>query len=568
MFDDIINLQNAKVLIVDDSPANIDVLRNVLATEGYELFFAQSGEKALKIANRVLPDLIMLDVIMPVMDGFEICRHFKQQEKTKAIPIIFITVKNDTQDLIKAFKMGAVDYINKPFRPEEVCMRVRTHLQTRVLIKQREHLIRDLLNSEERFRLLAHASPIGICQTDMQGKVIYTNPKWQNIFNLNEQENLNEGWLQAVHADDREKVKILWSASVHHNQECSCKFRIHILDKIRWLQGHAIPLFRESGEIEGFVGTVEDITEFKHAEEQIQHAKDSAEKARFAAEHAQKIAEHARIAAEAANHAKSTFLAKMSHELRTPLNAIIGYSDLLQEDAADLGYEDILPDLYKIQSAGKNLLAIVSDILDLSKIEADKMELNPTEFSLNHLIKEIVTTVQPLMKIQHNVFRVETNDELGNMYTDYQKISQILLNLLNNAAKYTKRGMITFTIKRRQISSLKGNKTEFSPSAFSEWLEFYVTDTGIGIEPEKINQIFQPFIQNDNSYTRAHDGSGLGLTISDHFSRAMGGHIYVSSKVGYGSTFMLRLPAQMSKSVDLQGDMNLLREYFKIHITA
>ncbi|HAI70134.1 MAG TPA: hybrid sensor histidine kinase/response regulator, partial [Gammaproteobacteria bacterium] len=262
-----IDLKQAKVLMVDDTPANIDVLRKVLAKEGYQLFFANSGEKAVKIANRALPDLILLDVMMPGMDGYETCRCLKQTEATQNIPIIFITAKNQVEDIIEAFQLGAVDYINKPFRQEEVCMRVSAHLQTQILFKQREHLIKDLRNSEERFRLLAHASPIGICQADRQGKVVYTNKKWQNIFSLSE--NLGESWLQVIHVSDREKVEKLWKNSVHNNKECSTKFRISLQNEIRWVHAHVIPLHYEGSQLEGFVGTVEDITEFKQAEEQI-----------------------------------------------------------------------------------------------------------------------------------------------------------------------------------------------------------------------------------------------------------------------------------------------------------
>ncbi|RKZ73488.1 MAG: hypothetical protein DRR16_33020 [Candidatus Parabeggiatoa sp. nov. 3] len=415
-------------------------------------------------------------------------------------------------------------------------MRVSAHLQTQILFKQREHLIKDLRNSEERFRLLAHASPVGICQADRQGKVVYTNQKWQTIFSLSE--SLGNSWLDVIHASDREKVETLWKNSVLHNEECSTKFRIRLQNEIRWVHAHVIPLHYEGSQLEGFVGTVEDITEFKQAEEQILHAKDTAEKARLAAEAAQQISEQARIAAEAANHAKTTFLAKMNHELRTPLNAIIGYSDMLEEEAEDLGYEDILPDLYKIQTAGKNLLSIVSDILDLSKIEAEKIELNPIDFAVIQLIENVVTTIEPLVKDQNNTLVVEQSGELGTMYTDYQKLVQILLNLLNNATKFTNQGTITFTINRRQI--YQGG----------DWLGFQVIDTGDGIAPDKMDSIFNAFTQTDDSYTRAHDGSGLGLTICDHLSRAMGGHIYVSSEIGLGSTFMLQMPAKMPKTVN------------------
>jgi PAS domain S-box-containing protein len=534
-----ISLKDAKVLMVDDMPANIDVLRKALINEGYQLFFANSGEKAIKIANRALPDLILLDVMMPGMDGYETCRRLKQTKATQNIPIIFLTAKNQPEDSKEGFELGAVDYIYKPFRHDEVCMRARIHVKTCVLMKQRERLFKDLRNSEERFRLLAHASPIGIFQLNIQGQIVYTNREWQDIFNLSETDNINEAWLQTIYVEDRETVQTALENSVRNQKDFSCKFRTQTSshNDIRWIHTHITPLRYEGSQIEGFVGTVEDISEFKQAEEQTTRAKSAAEQARIAAEQAQRIAEQARIAADSANRAKSTFLAKMSHELRTPLNAIIGYSDMLGEEAEDSGYESILPDLYKIQTAGKNLLAIVSDILDLSKIEADKMVLTPTEFVTTKLIENVVTTIEPLIKQQNNNFVVKNIDELGTMHTDYQKVTQILLNILNNAAKCTRQGTITFTITRRQINR--------NGLISSDWLYFHITDTGSGIAPEHIEPIFNAFIQTDDSYTRAHDGTGLGLTICDHLSRAIGGYIYVSSEVGVGSTFTFQLPTQI-----------------------
>jgi signal transduction histidine kinase/CheY-like chemotaxis protein len=259
------------------------------------------------------------------------------------------------------------------------------------------------------------------------------------------------------------------------------------------------------------------------------------------------IAEQARKMAEAASQAKSTFLAKMSHELRTPLNAIIGYSDMIQEEAVDSGCEDLLPDLDRVHLAGKQLLDIISNILDISKIEAGKLELNLTEFSVATLIAEIVTTIHPIMKMESNVLQVEYNQEVGMLYADYHKLRQILLNILNNAAKFTKQGQITLTVRRKTLPILiaEDNSTVHSPSGESEWLFFQITDTGIGIAPDKLNMIFEAFTQADNSFTREYDGTGLGLTISEYFCRAMGGRIFVSSTLGKGSTFTIQLPSRV-----------------------
>jgi signal transduction histidine kinase len=266
------------------------------------------------------------------------------------------------------------------------------------------------------------------------------------------------------------------------------------------------------------------------------------EQARFSAEQARSAADQARLDAEAANRAKSTFLANMSHELRTPLNAILGYSELIQEEAVELGYEYILPDLEKIQIAGIQLLSIISDILDISKIEADKLELNFSEFSIVKLVEDMVTTIQLMVEMGNNTLSIEYGDDLGTLYADYHKVGQILLNLLNNAAKFTNQGRITLTITRKRLSHHPPLSKVESQTSQSEWIFFQIADTGIGIPPEQMNKIFQAFIQADNSSTREYRGTGLGLTISEYFCRAMGGIMSVSSELGKGSVFTVQMP--------------------------
>ncbi len=381
MSEESIDLKNAKVLMVDDTPANIDLLHKILSNQGYKLSFATSGEKALKIIYRTPPNLILLDVMMPGMDGFEVCRILKSQKETQDIPVIFMTALTDTVDKVKGFNVGAVDYITKPIQSEELLARVSTHLK---------------------------------------------------------------------------------------------------------LQAHVIELKKRNLE-----------------------------------------SEQARFAAESASRAKSSFLANMSHELRTPLNAIIGYTDLVQEEASDLGYETIITDLTKIQTAAKQLLGIISDVLDITKIEADKMETNPSEFDVSHLIKDVITVIRPSLMDGKHFLKVNCPPEIGTFYTDAIKVQQILFNLLNNAVKFTRQGTITLTVNRS-----------------AQEMTFQVADTGIGIPANKLSIIFQPFTQADSSHTREFGGTGLGLTICKHYCDMMEGHITVESEVGKGSKFTVRLPFQ------------------------
>jgi len=239
----------------------------------------------------------------------------------------------------------------------------------------------------------------------------------------------------------------------------------------------------------------------------------------------------AKNAEEKANQSKSEFLANMSHELRTPLNAIIGYSEMLVDDARDAGDHNSLADLQKIQGAGRHLLALINDVLDLSKIEAGKMETDPEMFSVNELIEEVTATLSLLVEKNNNRLRVDCAEQLGNMNTDRLKLSQILYNLLSNAAKFTRGGEICLAVSRID--------DEDSVSEF----EFTVRDSGIGMDAAQLASVFESFKQADASTMRKYGGTGLGLTICQRYSDLLGGNIMVNSTPAKGSEFKLRIPA-------------------------
>lgn len=239
----------------------------------------------------------------------------------------------------------------------------------------------------------------------------------------------------------------------------------------------------------------------------------------------------AKQAAEQASRAKSAFLANMSHELRTPLNAIIGYSEMLEEEVQDSGKISNVRDLQKIQAAGKHLLALINDVLDLSKIEAGKMQLHVETFDIATMIEEMATTLQPAIAKNANAFQLRVPEYIGTMRADATKVRQILLNLLSNACKFTDHGSISLEADRLR-------------TAGQDWIRFRVSDTGIGITTEQQENLFQEFAQADISISRKYGGTGLGLAISHRFVQLMKGRIRVESAPSQGSVFTVLLPVQ------------------------
>lgn len=383
-----------------------------------------------------------------------------------------------------------------------------------------------LLEAEAKYRSIFENAADGIFQTTSDGLYISANPALARIYGFDSPQHvidtLSNQIEHQLYVDPNRRsefVQLMEQYGTVHDFES----QVYRHDgQMIWISESARAVRDEAGQLLHYEGTVKDISDRKRAAEEIFQAKE---------------------AAEAANQAKSQFLANMSHELRTPLNAIIGYSEMLQEDAADFGYADIVPDLEKIRGAGRHLLGLINDILDISKIEAGKMDLYLETFYAPDLIQEVAATVQPLVEQNHNTLIVHCDDPaIVPIYADPTKVRQNLLNLLSNAAKFTHHGTVTLTVRPYPTSE--------TPSH----LDFIVADTGIGLNPNQLEKLFQPFTQADASTTRKYGGTGLGLAITQRFCQMMGGDITVTSELGVGSTFTMRLPVQVTESLMTTND--------------
>ena len=365
---------------------------------------------------------------------------------------------------------------------------------------------------DERFRLAVETLGEGVVITDADDVVVYVNSRMAQLSGYDREVMVGQKVADLlVPAEDRpayDERMALRMQGVSEQYEVSFRRK----DGGRfWAEVNGSPLRDGAGRIVGTVGAVMDVTERKRIEEQLVAAVD---------------------AAEDASRAKSAFLANMSHELRTPLNAIIGYSEMLQEELRERDLGDLVPDVAKIHGSGKHLLRLINDILDVSKIEAGKMDLVPEVFDAQALVRDVAATIRPLVESKANTLHVRCGDGVGLMKADLTRVRQVLLNLLSNASKFTDAGRVDLEADRMTMNG-------------ATWLRFRVRDTGIGMTPEQLARLFKAFTQADVSTTRRYGGTGLGLVISRQLCQMMGGEVTVESVPGTGSTFTVLLPTNM-----------------------
>jgi PAS domain S-box-containing protein len=528
------------ILLVDDHPENLLALEGILESLGQNLVRATSGSKALKCLLDQDFAVILLDVQMPDMDGFETATLIRQRERSRYTPIIFLTAFSSSDEMVtKGYSLGAVDYLFKPINADILKSKVTAFVElfqkTAKIERQSAELAAmnaELKKSEERFRGLSASSPLGIFLTDINGICTYANPRYQAIFGVTEAEILGEGWAQIIHPDDLEQVSNEWYNAARAGNEYRGEFRIIRPDRVeRWIYACSSPMYCSLGELIGHVGSIEDVSERKIVE---------AQKIELIREQA------ARHEAEAANRLKDEFLATLSHELRTPLNSMLGWAKLLRKQKYD--EKSVVRGLEIIERNALLQTQLINDILDVSRIMRGQLRLNLCPVNLESLISQSVNAVRveaEAKKLQIDyIVKPNLSGQIPSFTVrgDSNRLQQVIGNLLSNAIKFTP---ASGRIEVRLSIINKAGSIDYSTSTTcpTPLIQVEVSDTGIGISHDFLPHVFDRFRQEDGSTTKSHNGLGLGLAIVRHLVEMHGGSVSVTSPgAGAGATFTVQLP--------------------------
>ncbi|MCL2081127.1 MAG: response regulator [Oscillospiraceae bacterium] len=501
------------VLIVDDETSNIIALTHILQPE-YTIYVAKNGATAIAAAAKHLPDVILLDVIMSEMDGYDVITALKSSEITRGIPVIFITGLSDTADEEKGLALGAADYIAKPFSAARVKVRVLNQMK---LIEQFRSNEYDIM----KYKLANDALGIALWDMDVvSGDPINPNNRFtwskevRNMLGFKDESdfpNVLHSWSDRLHPEDREETLRAFAA---HIKDGAGKTPYNIEYRLKAKTGeyrHFHALGTTSRDNTGtplrVAGALMDITDKKQTEYE---AKQRAE-------------------AEMLNRAKSAFLANMSHEIRTPMNAIWGVTEILMQNESLP--EAIAEGLDRIHASCGLLLGIINDILDFSKIEAGKMDIMPAPYNVASLINDSAHLNMMRIGDKPIVFDILADENLpAKLVGDELRIKQILNNLLSNAFKYTDTGRVTLS------AAAEPGKNDGITLALS------VRDTGLGMTGEQVSRLFEEYSRFNEETDRATEGTGLGMAITYRLLNLMDGEIHVESEPGRGSLFTVRLP--------------------------
>jgi two-component system sensor histidine kinase EvgS len=487
------------LMIVDDTPANLTLLQEILQARGYRVVAFTKGSMALKAAAQNPPDLILLDIRMPEMDGFEVCRRLKENGLLKKIPVLFISALTEAEDKIRAFSAGGVDYVTKPFESEEVYARVETHLRLKRLVDE----------SEKRHEVLIQELPDLVLRFDPRGDLLFLSEKASEALEIHPRSCVDLSHRNLKFCDPAD---ISWEKAietvVRTGKSLETEYAFHGKDGPAIHNLRLVPEHNTQGKIISILALSRDITTQKHAEKMLIQAKE---------------------AAEAADLVKSEFLSNMSHELRTPLNGILGVMYLLQNTHLDIEDAKIL---HMGIAAAERLTRLLSDLIDFASLESGKIQIHQDAFELKSVCESVITlfaltAMEKDLALDFSMDPATPRILLG----DAARLRQILFHLMGNALKFTTSGRVLL-----EIGPIRTKDPE------KVRLLFTISDTGVGIPLERLRHIWDPFTQVDGSSTRSHDGTGLGLSLVRRLVHRMDGDIFMDSTQGQGTDVHMCLP--------------------------
>ncbi len=532
------------ILIVDDREDGLIALEAVLSQLlDVNVVRASSGVKALDILPTMDFAVILLDVQMPILDGFQVAKIIRSKhEKDKYTPIIFVTAINkDDQYIYKGYEAGAVDYVFKPFEPQILRSKVSVFLdlyrKSRQIAKQAE-LIRENekherylrlaeieLDNLKRYRNLADAIPHIVWKARADGTMEYFNKVWSDYTGLTQEQSVGTGWQESLHKEDLNKFLKIWIQAMGQNHSFEVEVRIRSREnKFNWHWVRAVPEISDNNSI-SWLGTCTNIHDRKISIEELANAQ--------------------KVAVEA-NLAKTHFLANMSHEIRTPMGAILGFTELMQHPNQSSEQRDHC--IATIHRNGKQLLSIIDEILDISKVETGHLDVEHIELNIISMFNEIKSLLTIQTERKGLEFKFVFGTKIPESFcSDPTRLRQIIMNVVGNAIKFTEKGSVTVAADWLPLDS-DPQKGLF---------KIRVTDTGVGIDKDHIDRLFQPFAQVDSSTTRRFGGTGLGLALSRKLAQALGGDVTLNeTNAGKGSSFEIVVAVKALKGSRWVNDLS------------
>ncbi len=495
---------NYSILVVDDESESLLLLTDILSTAGYRVRSANGGRLALASARASRPQLILLDIRMPDIDGFELCRRFKSEDSTRHVPLIFISASGEVEERVAGLALGAVDYISKPFLREELLARVRTHLELARLrsdlelqVAERTRELHDtiqrLRESEERFRNMADTAPVMIWISAPDKLCTFFNSGWLNFTGRGMQQELGDGWAAGVHPDDLDRCMKVYSSSFDARRSFEMEYRLRRADgEYRWILDRGAPRFAAAGEFAGYIGTAIDITDLRRAQE------------------------------EALSREKLDSLAVLTRGIAHDFNNLMG-SVLAEAEVADAELDQGLSPREEIRQI-KRVAVRASEVVRELMIYSGQEHASFETVKLSALVEEMLELLRVSIS-KHATLHVDLRPDLPAVRGNPTQLRQIVMNLMINASQ--------------AIGESHGEihvRTSFAPGPPHDYVRLEICDSGCGMTDEERVKIFDPF------FTRKPGGHGLGLAVVQGIVASHKGVINVASTPGKGATFEVLLP--------------------------